>query len=167
MKSIRRWPLVSTRDSNTIFQVPAAPPHGAEISELLRAALSSRDEVLEGYLFGSVARGDVQAHSDVDVAVFVDPAALSRPGFGYEAELGAALQQVLGRSDVDVTVLNRAGPVLYHRVLRDGVRLFARDLAATTTREGRAVSRYCDYLPTLRTIEALHRARIESGNFGR
>jgi predicted nucleotidyltransferase len=144
-----------------------ATPHRADIEDRARAVVSSRDEVLEAYLFGSVARGDAQPHSDVDIAVFVQAAALQQPGFGYEAELGAALQQALGRSDVDITVLNHASPVLYHRVLRDGIRLFARDLATTTTREGRALSRYCDYLPTLRAIEAVHRARIASGSFGR
>ena len=33
----------------------------------------------------------------------------------------------LGLNDVDVVVLNRAPPLLYRRVLRDGVRLLARD----------------------------------------
>jgi len=36
--------------------------------------------------------------------------------------------------DVDVVVLNESAPRLYHRVLRDGVRILARDLRATTTR---------------------------------
>jgi hypothetical protein len=133
----------------------------------LRAVLEPRGEVLEAYLFGSSGRGEATGHSDVDVAVFVEAGALGRSGFGYEAELGAALQQALGRPDVDVVVLNKAGPVLYHRVVRDGVRVLSRDLAATTTREGQALSRYCDYIPTLRTIEMLHRARIASGGFGR
>jgi predicted nucleotidyltransferase len=132
----------------------------------LRGELSACPEVLEAYLFGSVARQEAQPHSDVDVAVFVAPSALDRAGFGYDAELGAKLQQALARSDVDIVVLNHAGPVLYHRVLRDGMRIFSRDLAATTTREGNALSRYCDYLPTLRKIETLHRERISSGAFG-
>ena len=55
----------------------------------------------------------------------------------------------------------------YHRVLRDGVRLFSRDLRATTAREGQALSRYCDYLPQLAKIDAAHRARVEGGHFGR
>ena len=66
-----------------------------------------------------------------------------------------------------MAVLNQASPLLYHRVLQDGVRLLARDGAATTTREGRALSRYCDYLPQLRKIDAAHSARISAGNFGR
>jgi uncharacterized protein len=139
----------------------------AALVDRLRTELAAWPDVLEAYLFGSIARQEAEAHSDVDIAVFVDPSALDRHGFGYEAELGARLQQVLARSDVDVVVLNHAGPVLYHRVLRDGTRILARDLQATTTREGNALSRYCDYIPTLRRIEALHRQRIASGAFGR
>jgi predicted nucleotidyltransferase len=131
--------------------------------EKLRAALDLRPEVREAYLFGSQARGDSHVQSDVDVAVFVDEQAQQTPGYGYEAELGADLQAVLGRSDVDLVILNRAPPLLYYRVLRDGIRILSRDLAATTTREGRALSRYCDYVPQLAKIEAAHARRRGTG----
>ena len=108
----------------------------------LRGALASRDEVLEAYLFGSVGRGEARAHSDVDVAVFVDAATVRDDGFGYEATLSADLANVLGTDRVDVVRLNRAPPLLYHRVLRDGIRLLSRDLTATTTR-ALAVLRLC------------------------
>jgi hypothetical protein len=52
-------------------------------------------------------------------------------------------------------------------VLRDAVRLLSRDLAATTRREGQALSRYCDDLPRLRIIEAAHHARVQAGELGR
>jgi hypothetical protein len=68
---------------------------------------------------------------------------------------------------VDVVVLNKAPPLLYHCVLRDGVRILAHDLRATTTRERRALSRYCDYVPQLAKIEAAHRARVEAARLGR
>jgi hypothetical protein len=87
--------------------------------------------------------------------------------FGYVADLSTALIRALKTNRVDVVVLNAAPPLLYHRVLRDGVRVFSRDLRATTTREGRALSRYCDYLPQLAKIDATHRARIAAGRFGR
>lgn len=101
----------------------------------LRAALTRRDEVLDAYLFGSLARGEAQSHSDVDVAVYLDPATPRAAGWGAAAEIGADLIAALGRNDVDVVVLNEAGPLLYHRVLRDGERILARDLRATTARE--------------------------------
>lgn len=112
-------------------------------------------EILEAYLFGSQASGDARAHSDVDVAVFVREDHPLDQGFGYAATLGADLIAALHRNDVDVVVLNQAPPLLYHRVLRDGERLFARDLRATTVREGRALSRYCDYVPQLAKIDAV------------
>jgi predicted nucleotidyltransferase len=134
-------------------------PVESALAESLRAALAARPEVREGYLFGSQARGDARAKSDVDVAVFVDEGALDQPGFGYAAELGSALQTILKRSDVDVVVLNRAAPLLYYRVLRDGIRLVTRVPAETAAREGYALSRYFDYIPQLAKIEAAHRAR--------
>lgn len=133
----------------------------------LRELLAPREEILEAYLFGSEARGTASAHSDVDVAVYVEPSAVDRPGFGYEADLGALLMSGLRRNRVDVVVLNRAPALLYHRVLRDGERVLARDLRATTTREGRALSRYCDYRKPLEAIERAHAARAARGEIGR
>jgi predicted nucleotidyltransferase len=129
--------------------------------------LSARPEILDAYLFGSRARGDDKAHSDIDVAVYVDPARAPDSSFGYAAELTAELARTLGSDAVDVVILNHAPPLLYHRVLRDGVRLLTRNPASTTTREGRALSRFCDYVAHLRKIDAIHAARIASGNFGR
>ena len=142
-------------------------PPSEDLLDRLSRALEARPEVLEGYLFGSAARGEQQAHSDVDVAVFVDRRALPDSPYGYAADLGTDLMGPAGTSRVDVVVLNDAPPLLYHRVLRDGIRLTSRDLVATTTREGRALSRYCDYVPQLAKIEAAYRARIRAGLFGR
>lgn len=127
------------------------------LATVLRAALEPRAEILEAYLFGSQARGEAAAHSDVDVAVFVDRERPLASPYGLAAELTAVLMSALGSNEVDVVLLNDAPPLLYHRVLRDGIRLFSRDLVATTAREGRALSRYCDYVPQLAKIErALH-----------
>jgi len=138
----------------------------SEMAARLAGALASRPEILEAYLFGSQARGDAQPHSDVDVAVYLDPTAPDRSPFGADAEIAADLMAALGRNDVEVVLLNRADPVLYHRVLRDGIRLFSRDLAKTTTREGRALSRYCDYVPQLAKIRAARETRWNKGEFG-
>ncbi len=132
---------------------------GAPLEDRLRSLLEGRPEVLDAYLFGSTARGSRSPRADVDVAVFVDLDRASAAGYGYRAELTAALMSGLGRNDVDVVVLNEAAPLLYHRVLRDGIRLVARRPRETTFREGRALSRYCDYLPQLAKIETARRGR--------
>jgi hypothetical protein len=138
-----------------------------QLLQRLRDCLSPKPEILEAYLFGSSARGEAAAHSDVDVAVYVDPSMLPDAPFGYAAGLLTEMMSALGTNAVDLVVLNRASPLLYHRVLRDGIRISSRDLAASTTREARALSRYFDYACQLRKIDAAHRKRIERGAFGR
>ena len=120
-------------------------------------ALSSRDEVLEAYLFGSHARGQAGSDSDVDVAVYIDETVADEGRWGYRAELTTDLMAALGTDDVDVVVLNQAPILLYHRVLRDGIRLISRDLRATTGRAGQALSRYFDFLPQLDKMDAARR----------
>ena len=123
----------------------------------LSHALASRDEVLEAYLFGSHARGQAGPDSDIDVAVYIDRSAAEEGHWGYRAELTTDLMAALGTDDVDVVVLNEAPILLYHRVLHDGVRLLSRDLRATTSRAGQALSRYFDFLPQLDKMDAARR----------
>jgi len=132
----------------------------AGLAERIVDVLSARPEILEAYLFGSLARGAGQAHSDVDIAVYVDQEKIEPRLFGYRSELTSALMSGLGTNSVDVVILNRAPPLLYYRVLRDGSRLFSRDLRATTVREGQALSRHCDFAPQLAKIDAI----LSAGN---
>ncbi|MBI3183689.1 MAG: nucleotidyltransferase domain-containing protein [Myxococcales bacterium] len=128
----------------------------------LAEVLSKRAEIEEAYLFGSAARGEAQPHSDVDVAVYLDPSRVPDTAFGYDAHLTSELMGVLGTNRVDVVVLNQATPLLYHRVVRDGIRLCARSLERATAREGQALSRYFDWLPQMAKIRAASdRARGE------
>jgi predicted nucleotidyltransferase len=147
------------------------PANVEQLAARLREALQPRPEILDAYLFGSRARGDTSCESDIDVAIFVDRAVerVSVPPspFGYESALTAELMSAVADDRVDVVILNDASPLLYHRVLRDGIRLLARRPEATTSREGLALSRYCDYLPQLRKIDSAHAARIARGTFGR
>ena len=68
--------------------------------------LRARPEILEAYVFGSRARGEAHAQSDIDVAVYIDPDRLPDFPFGYAAELTTALATALHSNVVDVVVLN-------------------------------------------------------------
>ena len=143
----------------------AGPPQA--VLDILRERLARRPEILEAYCFGSQAREEATAHSDLDLAVYVDREGLPPAPYGYAAGLTAELMAGLGVDRLDVVVLNHAPPLLYQRVLRDGERLLSRDLAATTTREGRALSRYCDYRQQLRKVDRALAGRLADGSFGR
>ena len=130
------------------------------ISQRIVSVLKPRPEVLEAYLFGSYARGVAQPHSDIDIAVYIDEAAKKKSTFGYRAQLTTELIAGLHNNDIDLLILNRTPPVLYYQVLCDGIRVFSLDLMVTTTREGRAASRYCDFVPQLAKMDAVWRSRI-------
>jgi predicted nucleotidyltransferase len=143
---------------------------GRDFEELelrIRQVAEAREDVLECYLFGSQARGVASARSDIDVAFMLESGAGAPAAYGADADLGAALMQALGTDKVDVVLLNQATPLLYYRVLRDGVRIFSRNLAATTGREARALSRYFDFAPQIVRVDRLLAERIGNGDFGR
>lgn len=162
----RQQPRVANRSVGVPCLRIVTPDDHALLARLAEL-LAPRGEILDAYLFGSRSTGSAQAHSDIDVAVYLADAPPVTSAFGYAADLAAELMRALGTDRIDVVVLNDAPPLLYHRVLRDGTRILSRDLAATTTREGRALSRYCDYVPQLAKIEAAHRARTAADRFGR
>ena len=100
------------------------------------------------YLFGSVARGEARADSDVDVGVLFEqepPATLDAPQFAVEAEL----ERRFGRA-VQVVALNQASSDLVHRVLRDGRLVLDRNPAARTRFEVRSRNEYFDMAPIRR-----------------
>jgi predicted nucleotidyltransferase len=105
------------------------------------------------YLFGSVAREESRADSDIDVAVLLatSPAkTIAHPSVGLSVELEARL----GRP-VQVVVLNEAPPDLVHRVLRDGRLLVDHDPSLRIQFEVRARNEYFDLLPMLRRYRKL------------
>lgn len=103
--------------------------------------------VVAVYLFGSEARGEAGADSDVDIGVLYaepPPRTLQGQPFDVEDDLRGALAR-----PVQVVVLNAAPPDLVHRVLRDGRLLVERDRSARIRFEVAARNAYFDLKPFL------------------
>ncbi|MFZ2036332.1 MAG: nucleotidyltransferase domain-containing protein, partial [Dehalococcoidales bacterium] len=103
----------------------------AQIRAVVVEALGERKA--KAYLFGSYARGDATARSDLDIAVIVEK--MSEDLLGEMAELNSAIHKALGdiRKEIDLLLVDEKtfnehkakswdGSV-YHDVHREGVRL--------------------------------------------
>jgi predicted nucleotidyltransferase len=123
-----------------------------EMLERLKRVAASRPEIRLAVVFGSTARGEAGARSDVDLGVLLDPYSPSLR-FRVEAELGRAA----GRP-VDVVLLDEAPPLLRFEITRDGLLLFERDEGLWTAFRTRAMVDWWDWAPTARKI---HRIAIQ------
>lgn len=127
---------------------------GDELIAKLKSVFDAHPDVIVAYLFGSAARGELRASSDVDVAVLLsaegresrEPTGptLSSLRLGLQSDLHEAAHR-----PVDLIILNQASPDLIHRVLRDGVLLVERDRSARIRFEVGARNEYFDLLPFL------------------
>jgi predicted nucleotidyltransferase len=100
------------------------------------------------YLYGSHARGEEHAGSDVDVAVLL-PGDTPPQLTGPMTTLRGDLERLL-RRPVDLMDVRRAPADLVHRIMRDGKLLVERDLVERVRFEVRARNEYFDLLPHLR-----------------
>lgn len=99
------------------------------------ARLAKDPRVVAVWGFGSRARGEATASSDVDLAVLLDREVSLRE----ELHLRSTVVEELRRDDVDLVVLNGAPPLLRYEVVSAGDRLSARDEEAADRFEENAV----------------------------
>jgi predicted nucleotidyltransferase len=105
------------------------------------------EDVAAVYMFGSVARGEGGADSDVDIAVLYGKPV--EPGLaGLKLALAGDIEERLGRR-VDLVVLDNQPPDLIHRVLRDGLLVLETNRSARIRFEVTARNEYFDVLPML------------------
>ena len=131
--------------------------------ENLAQFFASQSEVMLAYLFGSLARGDSHALSDIDIAVLLSGAPDKMQCFDASLKLMAELSRLLHKDEVDVVMLNHVPVALRYRVLRDGVLLFYRDYDRMLDFRLRTVNEYLDFKPILLRHE---RAVIEKARKG-
>lgn len=107
------------------------------------AYLSRRPDVVVAYLFGSEARDQASHLSDVDIAVLLDP------GLTLEESVERQLQMLidlgeLAEREAQITILNRASPVLAFQAIKDGILLHERDRTERVAFEVHTMKTYFD-----------------------
>ena len=117
----------------------------------LNELIARHHEVSLVYLFGSQVTGNVGPMSDYDFGILADPG--SDPGT-LRAILTHEMTLAVGSSRVDVVLLHHAPLDLAYAIMAGGIVLYQRDTATRVEYEAQTMSRYGDYLPVLRSLNA-------------
>ncbi len=122
-----------------------------DVRQKLHVLIAEEKNIFLAYLFGSQVTDDIGPMSDYDIGILVvegiDVASL-RASFLHELSL------VLGTDHIDLVLLNQAPLDLAHAIIAEGIVLFQRDTTTRVEYEAQVMSRYSDYLPVLRSLNA-------------
>lgn len=138
--------------------------------EIIKSTLLPRKEIVLAYLYGSFAKGISHPHSDVDVAILLDPDKniySKEYPYGYSAGVLADLIKALHTNRVDLIVLNNAPPFLKFQVIRYGRLVFSRSEAKRIDFQVKTITKYND---VKRLIDIQHRYlsnRLKNGTYGK
>jgi predicted nucleotidyltransferase len=118
--------------------------------------------VVSAYLFGSHASGRAHADSDLDVGVLLDWTIFpdARRRFEARLRLTGEIGGALGRSDVDLVILNDAPPHLARAILTRGRRIYCRDAEIDHAFLRTSLLRAADLEPFLRRARRVKVAAI-------
>jgi uncharacterized protein len=122
-------------------------------------------DIVVAYLFGSVARGRAHKLSDVDVAILFAPEVGLEESVERQLQLMGDLEQFADR-EVQVTVLNRATPLLTYQVVKYGVLLFERNHNERMIFEVNTIKVYFDLQPMYRLFDRLLAKQIREEGLG-
>ena len=116
------------------------------------------------YLYGSAARGQAHAESDVDVAVLLDRACFPsrEQRSGERVRLTAELIHVLGNNDVDLVILNDVPPGLGRHAVTEGLRVYLADPEADHAFFRDVQLRAADLEPFLRRMRQIKLGALSS-----
>jgi predicted nucleotidyltransferase len=116
-------------------------PDTATLDGAIAQAAEREPGVLAAYVFGSRARGEERAHSDLDVAL------LEMPGRSLDIDAEDRLRRAIALAtglSVDLAWLRPSSPVLAYEVLASGRRVYARDAELADEIEECLLRRYLD-----------------------
>lgn len=132
----------------------------------LAGALSERCRSLPVvllYLHGAHAGGTQSVLSDLDLAVLLDRPAGKDPR--TRVEVASAFEEVSQRDDVDLVVLNTAGPIIADRVIRHGRLVYAASESERIAFEEAVVKKALDFRFFSRVYDDALFRRIREGRF--
>jgi len=92
------------------------------------------------YIFGSYAKGENRAGSDLDIAIYFDN---DVDGF-VKLDILDELVGIFNREDIDLVILNNVDEVLKFQVIKYGKVVYMEDLVTKVTFESRVMSEYMD-----------------------
>ncbi len=129
---------------------------GVTPEQSLRQLLEATPGVRLAVLFGSAARGDHDANSDLDVGVSFESGADA--GQRLEVELSR-----VSRRRIDLVRLDEAPPLLRFEIAREGRVLLERMPHAWTDFKARAMVDWWDWAPLAHAFQASALKRIREG----
>jgi hypothetical protein len=116
---------------------------------LVTAILAPYPDVAAAWVFGSFARGEARPNSDLDIALLLAPHAPNRVDRGrLLGDVASRLEAVAPGRAIDVVVIQDQGPILQHRILKEGILVHDADRAHRIDFECTAYGRYFDFRPT-------------------
>ncbi|MGH7332247.1 MAG: type VII toxin-antitoxin system MntA family adenylyltransferase antitoxin [Candidatus Rokuibacteriota bacterium] len=128
-----------------------------ETLEPIRRLLELRADVRLAYVFGSAARGQDRATSDVDVAVLFDPPPAPRDLDQLTSDLCGASGRPL-----DLVALNTSPPLLAHEIVKTSQILICRNEDERIRFETRIAARYLDTAHLRRVQHRYLRERVDA-----
>ena len=105
--------------------------------------------VVAVYLFGSFARGEEDALSDIDLGVLLQPRLTRAERGRLELDLIRTIMHLLGTEEVSFVLLNDAPLTLRYEVVRRGRILIDNDTAMRLDFEVHTEDLYMDFKPML------------------
>lgn len=113
------------------------------------ALVAGQRDLLAVYVFGSTAGGTRTPLSDLDLAVLLPDSVPEHGYFERRLTLAGEISSLLSEDRVDLVLLNEAPPLLRHRVVTRGTRVYTGNERACSAFERQAISEYLDLAPVL------------------
>jgi len=124
-----------------------------DIVEKCKNVLMKYENILFAYIFGSYAKGNMRADSDVDIGIYL------KEEMNIEEYLKIRMDLTkICKRQVDLVVLNAATPLLKYEIYKNNILLFTRDRTIESNYKVKILFEYNDIK---RYLEMSYKKTIE------